>query len=153
MALITERYSVEIAGVLTCYDRMIIQGYIAPWSHSEGMTSYLNANRIKIFDYQKFCEPLTKKVRSTAEAIAKEAGIEIEFIRKAGAFRKDDRIQGIIKSKHITEGLVHIFSAMETCSSYKPWHDKQSGRTFLAGDRVRLPMTNSRTSIRIRWPF
>ena len=131
MALITERYSVEIAGVLTCYDRMIIQGYIAPWSHSEGMTSYLNANRIKIFDYQKFCEPLTKKVRSTAEAIAKEAGIEIEFIRKAGAFRKDDRIQGIIKSKHITEGLVHIFSAMETCSSYKPWHDKQSGRTFL----------------------
>ena len=63
MALITERYASEIAGVLTCYDRMIIQGYIAPWSHADGMTSYLNANRIKIFDYQKFCEPLTTRVR------------------------------------------------------------------------------------------
>ena len=70
MALITERYASEIAGVLTCYDRMIIQGYIAPWSHADGMTSYLYANQIKIFDYQKFCEPLTKRVRNTAEAIA-----------------------------------------------------------------------------------
>ena len=41
MALITERYASEIAGVLTCYDRMIIQGYIAPWSHADGMTNYL----------------------------------------------------------------------------------------------------------------
>ena len=134
MALITERYASEIAGVLTCYDRMIIQGYIAPWSHADGMTSYLYANQIKIFDYQKFCEPLTKRVRNTAEAIAKEAGIEIEFIRKVGAFRKDDRIQELIESKQITEGLVHIFSAMESCNSYRPWHDKESGRTFLKFD-------------------
>ena len=134
MALITERYASEIAGVLTCYDRMIIQGHIASWSYADGMTSYLNANRIKIFDYQKFCEPLTKKVRSTAEEIAKNAGIEIEFIRKVKAFRKDDRIQEILESKQITEGLVHIFSAMETCNSYRPWHDKQTGRTFLKSD-------------------
>ncbi len=40
VALITERYAEEIEGVLTCYDRMIIQGYVAPWSYSEGMTSY-----------------------------------------------------------------------------------------------------------------
>ena len=134
VALITERYSSEIAGVLTCYDRIIIQGYIASWSYPDGMTSYLNANHIKIFDYQKFCEPLTKQVRDAAEEIAKEAGVEIEYIRKAGAFRKDDRIQEIIKTKAITEGLVHIFSAMETCTSYKPWHDKSTGKTFLKYD-------------------
>ena len=110
---------------------MIVQGYVAPWSHSEGMTSYLNTNHIKIFDYQKFCEPLTQKVRNIAEGIAKESEIEIEFIRKTKAFRKDDRIQEILKSKRINTGLVHIFSAMERCTTYKPWHDKTSGRTFL----------------------
>ena len=131
MALITERYAENIEGVLTSYDRMIIQGYVAPWSHAEGMTSYLNANHIKIFDYQRFCEPLTRKIRSVAEEIAKANDIEIEFIRKLKAFRKDDRIQEIIESKQIEDGLVHIFSAMESCNSYKPWHDKISGRTFL----------------------
>ena len=134
MALITERYASNIAGVLTCYDRMIIQGYIAPWSYADGMTRYLKSNGIRIFDYQNFCEPLTKRIRKQAETIAKEAGIEIEYIRKVGAFRKDDRIQAIIESKQITEGLVHIFSAMETCNSYKPWHDKQSGKTFLKNE-------------------
>ena len=134
MALITERYAADIEGVLTCYDRMIIQGYVATWSHPEGMTGYLNANDIRIFDYQKFCEPLTRKVRSIAEEIARESGIEIEFIRKLKAFRKDDRIQEIIKGKQNNTGLIHIFSAMESCTTYKPWHDKTSGRTFLKFD-------------------
>ena len=113
---------------------MIIQGYVPTWSHADGMTGYLNANGIRIFDYQKFCEPLTRKVRSIAEEIARESGVEIEFIRKLKAFRKDDRIQEIIKSKQINTGLVHIFSAMESCTTYKPWHDKTSGRTFLKFD-------------------
>jgi hypothetical protein len=28
-------------------------------------------------------------------------------------------------------GLVHIFSAIESCTSYKPWYDKKTGNTFL----------------------
>ena len=28
-------------------------------------------------------------------------------------------------------GLVHIFSAMERCAAYQPWHDKESGRTYV----------------------
>src|SRR5438477_8814606 len=31
-------------------------------------------------------------------------------------------------------GLVHIISAMEACNTYKPWHDKQTHRTFLRPD-------------------
>ncbi len=90
---------------------------------------YLNANHIRIFDYPKFCEPLIQKVRGIAQAIAKESGIEIEFIRKQKAFRKDERIQEIIKSNQISTGMVHIFSAMEGCTTYKPWHDKTSEKT------------------------
>jgi hypothetical protein len=31
-------------------------------------------------------------------------------------------------------GLVHIVSAMEACDSYRPWHDKASGKTFVRPD-------------------
>jgi hypothetical protein len=98
------------------------------------MTGYFYGNEMKIFDYTKFSQPLTERVRTNAEGIAKEAGIEIEYIRKTRAFRKDDRIQEIIKEKGITEGIVHIFSAMERCNTYRPWHDKVSGRTFFKSD-------------------
>jgi len=94
--LLTDKYADKIYGTLTCYDRMIIQGYIPGWSYPEGMTSYLNANSIRIFDYSSFSQPLTEQVRQNAQRIADENDIEIEFIRKLHAFRKDDRIQQII---------------------------------------------------------
>ncbi len=129
--LLTEKYADKIYGTITCYDRMIIQGYIPSWSYAEGMTMYMMSNNIRIFDYSSFSQPLTKQIRENAQRVAEENQIEIEFIRKLHAFRKDDRIQQIIEATGKTEGLVHIFSAMETCPTYKPWHDKVSGRTFL----------------------
>ena len=133
--MITERYSEEISGVITCYDRIVIQGVIPSWSYAEGMTGYFYANGIKIFDFAKISQPLTERVRGNAEQIAKDNGIEIEFIRNAQAFRKDDRIKEIIKQCGKTEGLVHIFSAMEVCNTYKPWHDKTTGKTFFKFDQ------------------
>lgn len=133
--LLTDKYADKIYGTITCYDRMIIQGYIPGWSHADAMTKYLNVNKIRIFDYADFSQPLTEQVRQNAQRIAEENDIEIEFIRKLHAFRKDDRIRDIISKTGRTEGLVHIFSAMEQCSTYRPWHDKTTGRTFLRFDQ------------------
>lgn len=108
--LLTDKYADKIYGTITCYDRMIIQGYIPGWSHAEGMTGYLKANSIRIFDFSNFSQPLTEQIRQNAQRIADENGIEIEFIRKLRAFRKDDRIQEIISKTGKTEGLIHIFS-------------------------------------------
>jgi hypothetical protein len=132
--LLTERYSNDIHGVLTCYDRILIHGNIAGWCFADGMTGFLNSKGIRIFDFPKFAEPLNEGVRQNAEKIAKENGIEIEFIRKTGAFRKDDKLAEIIEKRGSHPGLVHIFSAMEGCNTYKPWHAKESGKTFLKFD-------------------
>lgn len=40
----------------------------------------------------------------------------------------------ILHERGAQPGLVHIFSAMESCASYKPWHDKRTGQTFLKPD-------------------
>jgi len=97
------------------------------------MTSYLNVHKIRIFDYARFAEPLRDEIRSNAEKLAQESGIEIEFVRKA-TFRKEARIKEILAQRGTHPGLVHILSAMEACPSYKPWHDKNTHRTFLKPD-------------------
>lgn len=33
--LISDKYVDKIYGIITCYDRMIIQGYIPNWRHAE----------------------------------------------------------------------------------------------------------------------
>lgn len=133
--LLTDKYTEKIYGMITCYDRMIIQGYILGWSHAEGMTSYLNANHIRIFDFPNFSQSLTEQIRTNTQRIADENDIEIEFIRKFCAFRKDEWSQEIIHKTRKTEGLIHIFSAMEQCNTYNPWHDKTTDRSFLKFDQ------------------
>ena len=54
-APLLERYHDRIAGVLTCYDRMVITGTLPGACHAAGMTSFLNAKHIRIFDYPR-CE-------------------------------------------------------------------------------------------------
>lgn len=129
-APILERYSDRIAGVLTCYDRIVITGTLPGVCHSEGMTSYLNANHIRIFDYPQFAEPLRERLRANAEAVAASADVTIQYIAKA-SIRKEAIIADIVKTRGDHPGLVHIISAMETCSSYAAWHDKNTHRTFL----------------------
>ncbi|NSW92802.1 MAG: hypothetical protein HPY74_19540, partial [Firmicutes bacterium] len=74
--LITERYREKIYGVISCYDRIVIQGVIPGWCFAQGMTSYLYANDIRIFDYPQFAEPLNDMIRENAERIAKENGLQ-----------------------------------------------------------------------------
>jgi hypothetical protein len=43
--------------------------------------------------------------------------------------RKEDRVKAVLAKRGDHPGLVCILSAMEACSTYKPWHNK----------KVRLP--------------
>jgi hypothetical protein len=131
--LLTERHFGEIAGVLGCWDRMLVFGTLPKICFAGGMTSFLFERKIRIFDYPKFAEPFRNRIRENAEKMAAEAGIEIEFIRKRN-FRKEDRAKEVLAGRGEQAGLVCIFSAMEPCSTYKPWHNKQSGKTYLVPD-------------------
>lgn len=126
-----ERHQDKISGVLSCFDRVVITGTLPDICHAEAMGGYLGYHKIRLFDYPRWAEPLREELRENAERLAAEAGLQIEFIRKLKAFRKEVRIQEILAKRGDQPGLVHIFSAMEACSSYQPWHDKSTHRTFL----------------------
>jgi len=132
--LLSERYQDQLDGVLNCYDRVVITGNIQQFCYAQGMTQYLSQQGIRVFDYAKFAEPLREQIRANAEALAKAHGLQIEFIYKKD-FRKENRVQQILKKRGDQPGLVHIFGAMESCSSYRPWHDKTTGKTYLKPDR------------------
>jgi len=130
MSTLTDRYEKEIKGTLSCWDRVVIYGTLPRICYSEGMTSFLREHHVRIFDYPKWAEPLRSRIRENAEQLAQEAGLEIEFVRKS-SFRKEARIKKVLEERGTHPGLVHILSAMEGCPSYKPWHNKKTGKTFL----------------------
>ncbi|MBZ5574552.1 MAG: MarR family transcriptional regulator [Acidobacteriia bacterium] len=136
MCLITERYAPQISGVLSCFDRIVIQGTLPGLCYADGMTGYLHSHEIRIFDYPRFAEPFRDELRENAEKLAAENDIEIEFVRNH-EIRKEELIQQILKKRGDRPGLVHILSAMESCPTYKPWYDKKNNKAYLKPDQGR----------------
>ena len=54
LTLLTERQADQIAGVLSCYDRILVFGTLPGVCFAEGMTAYLYAHQVRIFDYPTF---------------------------------------------------------------------------------------------------
>lgn len=126
-----ERHREEIAAVLSCFDRVIITGTLPEIAHAEAMARYLSKRHIRLFDYPRWAEPLRDALRQNTERLAEQAGLKIEFIGNYRAFRKEARIKDMLAERGEHPGLVHIFSAMEACPSFRPWHDKNRHRTEL----------------------
>jgi len=136
MKTFVERHASKIRGTLSCFDRVVITGTLTDICHAEAMARYMGARGIRLFDYPQFAQPFREEIRAHAERLAEENGLVIEFVRRNN-FRKEDRIKAIVAKRGEHPGLVHIFSAMEPCSSFKPWHDKVSGKTMLKSSEAK----------------
>lgn len=130
MPTLIERHAATLRGVLSCWDRVVITGTIPEICHADAMAAHLRAQHIRLFDITRWAEPLRDLIRDHAERLARENRLEIEFIRRRN-FRKEERVKAIVAQRGRHPGLVHIFSAMEPCASFRPWHDKATGKTFL----------------------
>jgi len=80
-AALTERYRANLHGVLSCDDRIIVTGTLPGACYAGGMTSFLYARGIRIFDYPRFAEPLRDRIRERAQQVCEAAGIEISARR------------------------------------------------------------------------
>src|SRR6266403_3676294 len=101
--------------------------------YAAGMTKFLYAIGVRIFDYPQFASTLRDRVRERAAALAAQAGITIEHIAKSH-IRKEAVVAEVLKRRGEHPGLVHVISAMEACGAYQPWHDKQTHKTFVRPD-------------------
>jgi hypothetical protein len=119
---LTECYRERLAGVLSCYDRIIVTGTLPEACYAKGMMGFLSARQIRVFDYPRFAEPLRDRVRDRAAELASADGVTIEHIAKKH-IRKEDVVGKILAVRGDHPGLVGIISAATPTS-----------RTFLRPD-------------------
>jgi hypothetical protein len=134
ISALEQRYAANLHGVLSCYDRIIVTGTLPGACYAGGMTSFLYAKGIRIFDYARFAEPLRELVRQRAQEVCAAAGVTIEHVNQRHV-RKEDLVARVLAARGDAPGLVHAISAMEACPSYRPWLDKRNGHVFLRPDQ------------------
>ena len=125
---VVRRYASEIAGQLGCVARVIIPGRVLDVCHAAARERALHCAGSRCFALGVFAEPRRDAIGDQAVQLAREAGLEVEFIRRKD-FRKEDRVAEVLARRGPQPGLVPVFWAMEPCPGFRPWQDPARGRT------------------------
>lgn len=82
-ATLAQWYAQNLHCVLSCYDRIIVTSTLLGACYVGGMTSFLYAHGIRIFDSPRFAKPLRDRIRECAQEVCKAAGLQIEHVSKS----------------------------------------------------------------------
>ncbi len=125
------RYDKEIAGVLGCFDRLVVTGTLMDIAHPDAMDARLFREGFRVVDIGKYAEPLRQRLRDNAVELAREAGVEIEYLPRTRGIRKEDLVAKVLARRGTHPGLVHIISVVESCATFKPWHNPKTNQPGL----------------------
>ena len=125
------RYAKEIAGVLGCFDRLVVTGTLTEIAHPEAMDAFLHREGFRAFDIGLFADPLRQRIRDNAVELARAAGVEIEYLSRSKGVRKEDLVAKVLARRGSHPGLVHVLSVVETCTTFKPWRNPKKGQPGL----------------------
>ena len=85
---LTERYDDRIAGMLSCYDRVVVTGTLPTVCYAAGMTKFLYAIGVRIFDYPQFASTLRDRVRERGHRWQRRRGSRSSTSPRATSARK-----------------------------------------------------------------
>jgi len=101
--LLTGRYKGQIAGLLSCDDRIHIEGpvpgVLRQWDFDDRLLLRTPDPDLRLSKVGRAVEPLREALRHFARtwsASRPDNAIEIEFVRSRRSFRKEDRVKEIL---------------------------------------------------------
>jgi len=108
---------------------VIVQGTLPVFCYADGMTAYLSKRRIRISTSPSLPSHWTDAIKAMRRSWPPQRLKDRLRAQEEISARKT-RVKGRAEESVNTFRMVLIFSALEPCTTYQPWHDKQSGRTY-----------------------
>ena len=120
-----QKHASKIKGVLECFDRVILRGhlpmagvgYFATWLYSKKIS--LNLEKLPA-GWQRFKEMgpnFAEWLKEHAKGMAEGAGRPFEHLPTAQKMEQNAR--AMADKDHLEEGLVCVYSTMETCRTFR----------------------------------
>lgn len=122
---IIDKYNDKIKGILTGFDRIIINGYSRQLNNCRQFLYYMIQNNCKLVDFNKFAGEHTNTLCTHIDEIVKKENRPTEFIMSSKV-NKDEIARRLFNEYPIDEGLVCSISSMEVCDTMTVKGNKKS---------------------------
>lgn len=120
------KHAEKINGVLACFDRVIIRGhlpmagpgYFSTWLYSKRIALNLKEPRAGWRNFKEVAPCLAEDVKLFAQGFAEGAGRPYQHLPTHDQ-RMEDKARAMAEADGIKDGLVCIYSTLETCRTFR----------------------------------
>jgi hypothetical protein len=127
-----ERHAAQIREVLCGFDRLRFRGTLRWLAYTEGLRGYLNRAGVLLKEFKDYAQSLTAQIRQTTEQLAKAQDRPVIYLNSPNV-SKEETARQIAQRDGIREGLICVFSAVESCFSYEIRRNADTRRQELRG--------------------
>ena len=117
------------------FDRMIFKGHLSALYKQDGARCFLWTQGVALKDFTGYAKATTERIANHARKLATDAGrpvISFDHIKTRNRTQhKDELAKSIAEADGITEGIICLISAVESCWSFQVRRRHSSGRLEL----------------------
>lgn len=125
----------RIAGSLAMFDRMIFKGRLTGLYKQDGARCFLWSQGVALRDFTAYAKATTERIANNARKLVTDAGrpvISFDHVKTRNRTQhKDDLAKSIAVADGVTEGIICLISAVESCYSFQVRVRQSTGRIEL----------------------
>lgn len=120
-------YSDKINGVLSSFDRIIINGYLLNLQNSRQFLYYLIQNNVQLVDFASFAQKKTKALCDHIEQFTLDNNAELHYMYSSKT-SKSELAHQIFEKNPTKTGLIATLSIVEPCRKMTVLYDKSTNK-------------------------
>ena len=125
----------RITGSLAMFDRMIFKGHLSRLYKQDGARCFLWSQGVALKDFTAYAKATTERIANNARKLVIDAGrpvISFDHVKTRNRTQhKDELAKSIAERDGITEGIICLISAVESCFSFQVRKRYESGKLEL----------------------
>ena len=137
MDTLLHRFNTVIKGYIEGFDRLVFKGTLKPLAFVLGMQAFLKNKKVLNKDYKDWVTKQSAAIIETAEAYSqKHCGKGIIYIPSIN-IRKEELAHNMQKESGVKEGLIGVWSCVESCTTYRSTFNPSAGYPVLRPENSR----------------
>jgi hypothetical protein len=113
----------RVTGSLAMFDRMIFKGHLNALYKQDGARCFLWTQGVALKDFTAYAKATTERIANNARKLVTDAGrpvISFDHVKTRNRTQhKDELAKSIAEADGITEGIICLISAVESCWSFQ----------------------------------
>jgi hypothetical protein len=130
-----ELHGDRVSDSLAMFDRMIFKGHLSALYKQDGARCFLWSQGVALKDFTAYATATTERIANNARKLVTDAGrpvISFDHVKTRNRSQhKDELAKRIAEADGITNGIICLISAVESCFSFQVRKRHSSGRLEL----------------------